>query len=196
MVRDGDAADRDNDFRHASKHPDAGNGPQDFADEQTEIKDILPCYSYQPNGMADMNLNPTLVKNIRTFDYFKGMSEMKTFRAFVDEVYERCTSLQFWMAGSRRHVSQGLMDRGVSAGGVPATAAVLLYKLHTLRPTKTQIKVMLSHPDSVYIRAIGMLLCGKRRHRPRASGPPAPAASPSQRPSEAIEPLRVSAGLG
>ena len=71
MVRDGDAADRDNDFRHASKHPDAGNGPQDFEDEQTEIKDILPCYSYQPNGMADMNLNPTLVKNIRTFDYFK-----------------------------------------------------------------------------------------------------------------------------
>jgi len=40
MVRDGDAADRDNDFRHASKHPDAGNGPQDFEDEQTEIKDI------------------------------------------------------------------------------------------------------------------------------------------------------------
>ena len=146
--------------------------------------------------MADMNLNPTLVKNIRTFDYFKGMSEMKTFRAFVDEVYERCTSLQFWMAGSRRHVSQGLMDRGVSAGGVPATAAVLLYKLHTLRPTKTQIKVMLSHPDSVYIRAIGILLCGKRRHRPRASGPPAPAASPSQHPSEVTEPLRASAGLG
>jgi len=160
MVRDGDAADRDNDFRHASKHPDAGNGPQEFADEQTEIKDILPCYSYQPNGMADMNLNPTLVKNIRTFDYFKGMSEMKTFRAFLDEVYERCTSLQFWMAGSRRHVSQGLMDRGVSAGGVPATAAVLLYKLHTLRPTRTQIRSMLSNPDSVYIRAIGMPLCG------------------------------------
>ena len=72
MVRDGDAADRDNDFRHASKHPDAGNGPQDFEDEQTEIKDILPCYSYQPYGMADMNLNPTLVsykryKNIHTF---------------------------------------------------------------------------------------------------------------------------------
>ena len=160
MVRDGDAADRDNDFRHASKHPDAGNGPQEFTDEQTEIKDILPCYSYQPNGMADMNLNPTLVKNIRTFDYFKGMSEMKTFKAFLDEVYERCTSLQFWMAGSRRHVSQGLMDRGVSAGGVPATAAVLLYKLHTLRPTRTQIRSMLANPDSVYIRAIGMLLCG------------------------------------
>ena len=52
------------------------------------------------------------------------------------------------------------MDRGVSAGGVPATAAVLLYKLHTLRPTRTQIKAMLTHPDSVYIRAIGMLLSG------------------------------------
>ena len=79
MVRDGDAADRDNDFRHASKHPDAGNGPQDFEDEATEIKDILPCYSYQPNGMADMNLNPTLViQEIQEHPHLRSGSTHKT----------------------------------------------------------------------------------------------------------------------
>ena len=63
MVRDGDAADRDNDFRHASKHPDAGNGPQDFEDEATEIKRTFCRVLLVPtqNSMADMNLNPTLV---------------------------------------------------------------------------------------------------------------------------------------
>ena len=75
MVRDGDAADRDNDFRNGLRHPNAGNVQQDFNDEdniETEA-DILPCYSYQPNGTADANLNPALVQNIRTNDYFKGL---------------------------------------------------------------------------------------------------------------------------
>ena len=152
MVRDGDAADRDNDFRHRNRHPDAGNVPQDYdgddVDPDNGPEDVLPCYSYQPNGTADMNLNPTLVKNIRQHDYFKGLSDFRTFTSVIDEIYERCTSVLFWMSGTRRQVSQGLQDRGVSAGGVPSTTVILLYKLYTLRLTRKQIKTMLNHPDT------------------------------------------------
>lgn len=161
MVRDGDAADRDNDFRHRNRHPDAGNVPQDYdgddVDPDNGPEDVLPCYSYQPNGTADMNLNPTLVKNIRQHDYFKGLSDFRTFTSVIDEIYERCTSVLFWMSGTRRQVSQGLQDRGVSAGGVPSTTVILLYKLYTLRLTRKQIKTMLNHPDTPYIRALAVL---------------------------------------
>ncbi|KAL3918911.1 MAG: hypothetical protein SGPRY_005826 [Prymnesium sp.] len=158
MVRDGDAALRDTDFRHGLKHPNAGNVPQDFDNEEFDsADDVLPCYSYQPNGIADMNLNPLLVQNIRTHDYFKGLAEIKNFGAILDEIYTRCSSLNFWMGGSRRTVSQGMQDRGVSGAGVPATPVVLLYKLYTLRLTRRQIKEMLNHADSPYIRALGVL---------------------------------------
>ena len=177
MVRDGDAADRDNDFRHRNRHPDAGNVPQDYdgddVDPDNGPEDVLPCYSYQPNGTADMNLNPTLVKNIRQHDHFKGLSDFRTFTSVIDEIYERCTSVLFWMSGTRRQVSQGLQDRGVSAGGVPSTTVILLYKLYTLRLTRKQIKTMLNHPDtpcepapSTHTRRVAT--------RARADAPPMP----------------------
>jgi pre-mRNA-splicing factor 38B len=47
--------------------------------------------------------------------------------------------------------------RGVSAGGVVSSAFCLLFKLHTIRPTKKQIYMMLNHCDSPYIRGIGFM---------------------------------------
>lgn len=33
-----------------------------------------------------MNMNPLLLGNIRTTDYFKNLAEIKTFNDFVDQV--------------------------------------------------------------------------------------------------------------
>lgn len=157
MVRDGDAALRDEDLRHGLKHPNAGNVPQEFDEEFDSVADVFPCYSYQPNGTADMNLNPLLVQNIRTHDYFKQLARYKDFDAVLDEIYERCSDLRFWMSGTRRVVTQGMQERGVCGAGVPSTAVILLFKLYTLRLTRQQLKRMLNHTDSPYIRALGAL---------------------------------------
>jgi len=152
------AALRDTDFRHGLKHPNAGNVPQDFDNEEFEDPaDVLPCYSYQPNGPSDMNLNPLLAQTIRTHDYFKGLAEMRDFNTVIDEIYNRVESLQFWMTGSRRSVSQGMQDRGVSGAGVPSTPVVLLYKLYCLKLTRKQLRLMLNHKDSPYIRGLAVL---------------------------------------
>ena len=42
----------------------------------------FPCI-----GSSDtMNMNPLLLGNIRTTDYFKNLAEIKTFNDFVDQV--------------------------------------------------------------------------------------------------------------
>lgn len=45
--------------------------------------------------------------------------------------------------------------RGVGAGGIVSSAYCLLYKLYTLRLTRKQLKGLMTHTDSPYIRALG-----------------------------------------
>ena len=47
--------------------------------------------------------------------------------------------------------------RGVGAGGIVSTAFCLLYKLHTLKPTRKQIMSMIKYKDAPNIRALGFL---------------------------------------
>lgn len=47
--------------------------------------------------------------------------------------------------------------RGVGAGGIVSTAYCLLFKLFTLKLTRKQLKGLLEHPDSPYIRALGFM---------------------------------------
>lgn len=47
--------------------------------------------------------------------------------------------------------------RGVGAGGIVSTAFCLLYKLHTLKPTRKQIMTMIKYKDAPNIRALGFL---------------------------------------
>ena len=157
MVRDGDAAIRDEDLRHGLKHPNAGNITQEYDEEFDSAADVLPCHPYQPNGTETMNLNPLLARNIQTHDYFAQLSEYREFDGVVDEIYERCYDVRFWMQGTRRSVTQGMQERGVSAAGVPSTSVILLFKLFILRLTRQQIKRLLNHKDSPYIRALGVL---------------------------------------
>ena len=47
--------------------------------------------------------------------------------------------------------------RGVSNAGVPSACAMLLFKLYILQLTTSQVKRLITHPDSPYIRAVGFL---------------------------------------
>lgn len=46
--------------------------------------------------------------------------------------------------------------RGVANAGKPTTAFILVLKALTMRPTRSQLQGLLGHPDSAYIRAVGL----------------------------------------
>jgi hypothetical protein len=72
-----------------------------------------------------------------------GNDDMIPWDILVDEIYTQVTYLEPWVAG-----------KGI---GTPSTAFCLLYKLFTLRLSVKQIRVLLRHKDSPYIRALGFL---------------------------------------
>ncbi|GJQ11399.1 hypothetical protein GpartN1_g3190.t1 [Galdieria partita] len=61
----------------------------------------------------------------------------------MDEIYNQVSYLEPWVAG-----------KGV---GTPSSAFCLLYKLFTLKLSVKQIRALLRHKDSPYIRALGFM---------------------------------------
>ncbi|CAH8476298.1 unnamed protein product [Heterobilharzia americana] len=108
-----------------------------------------------------MNLNTMIYTNIVQSPYFKSnLVELKTYHEVIDEIYYKVEHLEPWERGSRRVGGQTGMCggvRGVGAGGIVSTAYCLLYKLFTLKLTRKQLKGLLDHPDSPYIRALGFM---------------------------------------
>ena len=155
------------------------------ADEGVHEKDVMQCHSYSAVGNMNLNrcavaarpphppvhtpcpLSPSLprlrsmlVENIRSHDYFKGLAELKTFEEVVDQIYYDCKMCCMWMPGTHKtQRAAGMCSglRGVSNAGVPASSAMLLFKLYTLQLTKEQVKTLIHHPDSVFIKALGFL---------------------------------------
>ena len=90
-----------NDDRIAN--PNGKNEPQEFVEEGQEgvlQKDVMPCHSY--SAVGNMNLNSMLVENIRSHDYFKGLSELKTFEEVVDQIYYDCKLISLWHPGTHK----------------------------------------------------------------------------------------------
>jgi len=110
---------------------------------------------------ATMNLNTMILTNIQGSPYFKTqLVELKTFHEVVDEIYYKVDHLEPWERGSRK--TQGITGmsggvRGVGAGGIVSTAYCLLYKCFTLKLTKKQLRILLNHSDSPFIRAVGFM---------------------------------------
>ncbi|VUZ53424.1 unnamed protein product [Hymenolepis diminuta] len=108
-----------------------------------------------------MNINPMIHTNIIQSPYFKtNLIELKTYHEIIDEIYYKVTHLEPWERNSRRIGGQTGMCggvRGVGAGGIVSTAYCLLFKLFTLKLTRKQLKGLLEHPDSPYIRALGFM---------------------------------------
>ena len=148
-----------NDDRLAN--PNGKNIPQIFVDPQEEgphQTDVMPCHQYAAVG--NMNLGTMLIENIRSHDYFKGLSEMPTFDEVVDQTYYDCKFCTPWVPGTHRaQKASGMCSglRGVSNAGTPSTCYMLLFKFFTLQLTKRQVRTLITHADSPYIRCIGFL---------------------------------------
>ena len=143
-------------------NPNGANVPQAFVPAEVEggphQADVLPVHPY--SAVGNMNLNNMLIENVRSHDYFKGLSKLATFQEVVDQIYYDVQYVTPWRPGTHKtQRASGMCSglRGVSNAGVPSTAYMLLMKLYTLQVTKSQIQSMLDHTDSPYIRAIGLL---------------------------------------
>jgi pre-mRNA-splicing factor 38B len=110
-------------------------------------KGILPLWGPEDS----FHLNPLLLRNIKYSPYFqKCCQNLNDWNAVVDDIYYQVQHVQpFQTADSK----------------TPSTAFCLLLRMLTLRMTEHQLKLMLEHADSPYIRAVGFLYL-------RYAGPP------------------------
>jgi pre-mRNA-splicing factor 38B len=142
-------------------NPNGKNVPQAFVDAQEEgphQNEVLQCHAY--SAVGQMNIGTMLVENIRSHDYFKGLSELASFEEVVDQTYYDCKFVTPWVPGTHRaQRASGMCSglRGVSNAGQPSTCYMLVFKLFTLQITRPQIKSLLTHTDSPYIRCTGFL---------------------------------------
>jgi len=87
------------------------------------------------------HFNPVLLEKIIKSHYFqKCCREITDWNKLVDEVYYKVQDLEPF-----------------AVGGQPSTAFCLLLRLLTLRCSEKQMKLLLDHVDSPYIRGIGFL---------------------------------------
>jgi pre-mRNA-splicing factor 38B len=117
---------------------------------------VLPIY-----GNDCMNLNPLILTNIQSSNYFKvTLFQLKTYHEVIDEIYYQVKHLEPWERGSRKTSGNSGMCgsvRGVGSGGIVSSAFCLLYKLYTLKLTRKQLNGLIKHTDSPYIRALGFM---------------------------------------
>ncbi|KAL3928286.1 MAG: hypothetical protein SGPRY_002451 [Prymnesium sp.] len=146
--------------------PEGGNTKQEFVAEDSPLtgpleKDVLPLSSsVDPFGANAYNLNPMLLEVIRMSDLFWDLAEVTTFEKVIDGIYFNVKYATPWEPGTHNvHRATGMQSavRGVSSAGSAGTSYVYLLKLFIMRLTRQQIKTMLDHPDSPYIRCLGFL---------------------------------------
>ena len=147
------------------KTPEAGNEPQQFnppgSEEGPLEKDVFPVSTAaDSHGAASYNIGAMLLEAIRMSDLLWDIARHRTFEAVIDQIYYECTYATPWVPGTHKKGPNAGMQsavRGVSNAGQPSAAFTFLLKLFILRLTRQQIKQMLEHTDSPYIRAVGFL---------------------------------------
>ena len=86
------------------------------------------------------NLESVLRQNILGSDYYRGTCmQLTSWSDIVDEIYDNVDHVEPWMSGNARG---------------PSTAFCLLHRLCSLKLNAKQIKDMLDHADSPFIRAV------------------------------------------
>lgn len=86
------------------------------------------------------NLENVLRQNIVSSEYYEKTCELlDTWDDIVDEIYDNVEHVEPWMSGNARGAS---------------TAFCLLHRLFTLQLDAKQIRDLLNHADSPYIRAV------------------------------------------
>ncbi|KAL4854361.1 Pre-mRNA splicing factor SR-like 1 [Chlorella vulgaris] len=97
----------------------------------------------QYGNTSTFNLESVLLQNIKRSQYWeKRAKDIADYDELVDEIYETVDNVEPWMSGNARG---------------PSTAFNLLYRLCQLKPDVRQVRQMLDHRDSPFIRAIGLL---------------------------------------
>lgn len=88
------------------------------------------------------NLEAVIATNVRNSDYFRKMGKLELVTEVIDEIYYRVEHVEPWMTGGARG---------------PSTAFCLLVRLFTIQLSKRDLRDMMEHVDSPYIRCIGFL---------------------------------------
>ncbi|EOD30355.1 hypothetical protein EMIHUDRAFT_456617 [Emiliania huxleyi CCMP1516] len=154
--------------RHAASHhtgdPAGGNRTQEYAEPNEEgphEADVVPLVKIADpvHGAPAFNINPMLLEGIRMGDRFWELAKLTTFGEVVDAIFYEVKYVTPWVPGTHGKRSSGMQSavRGVSNAGTPGIAYTMLLKLFLLRLTRDQVRSLLRHPDSPYIRAIGFL---------------------------------------
>ena len=98
----------------------------------------------QYGNTSTFNVESVLSKNVTGSEYWRRTaSKLATVESLIDQIYYDVDHVEPWMAGRS--------SRGASS------AFCLLHRLGELVPTSSQIKTMLDHRDSPYIRAVSLL---------------------------------------
>ncbi|GAX83496.1 hypothetical protein CEUSTIGMA_g10921.t1 [Chlamydomonas eustigma] len=97
----------------------------------------------QYGNATTFNVENVLRQNILSSEYYnKTCGELISWEDVVDEIYENVDHVEPWMSGNARG---------------PSTAFCLLYRLFEMKLNVKQVKDLLDHKDSPYIRAVGFL---------------------------------------
>ncbi|KAG2499979.1 hypothetical protein HYH03_002263 [Edaphochlamys debaryana] len=88
------------------------------------------------------NLESVLRQNILASDYYRHTCATLQYSDIVDEIYENVDHVEPWMSGNARG---------------PSSAFCLMHRLCAIKLNAQQIKSMLDHRDSPFIRAVGFL---------------------------------------
>jgi len=144
--------------------PAGGNRTQEYAEPNEEgphEADVVPLVKIADpvHGAPAFNINPMLLEGIRMGDRFWELAKLTTFGEVVDAIFYEVKYVTPWVPGTHGKRSSGMQSavRGVSNAGTPGIAYTMLLKLFLLRLTRDQVRSLLRHPDSPYIRAIGFL---------------------------------------
>lgn len=114
--------------------------PKNVAQDPTLAKG--PLFEVMGSSPGTYNLAPIVYQKVCDSEYFKCLFVFKTFEKVVDVIYEKVGYVEPWARGNTK---------------TPSSAYCLLVKLFTLRLTEVQVKKLLDHGDSTYIRALGAL---------------------------------------
>lgn len=91
---------------------------------------------------ANFNLNTVLRANILSSNYFKALYDYKSYHEVMHEIEREVTHVAPFSAGKQR---------------LPSTAFCLLYKFFTMGLTEKQLKGLLEHKESAYVKAVAVL---------------------------------------
>lgn len=88
---------------------------------------------------SSFNIENVLLRNIVNSEYYRSIQNLDDWNSIVDEIYYHVSDAEPWMSGNARGAS---------------TAFCLLYRLFSIQMTNRNVKNLLEHTDSPYIRAV------------------------------------------